>query len=102
MRLDFDSFTLTGPSTASISEVKISNGAPAQTNSVSASFMSRCLTDTFSITNTGGYNPRYVCTFIEVDLLTKISTFHRPICGENAGQHSKCLAQSWARVQFDV
>ena len=72
LRLDFNSFTITGPSSGTTTIGKTLNGNlvnSAKTGkSVTAS--SQCLTDTFTVTNPGGSSPP-------------------TICGTNTGSHSK-------------
>ena len=50
MRLDFNTFVITGPSTETASTAKILNGAVHQTG-VEANQASTCATDVFTITN---------------------------------------------------
>jgi len=69
LRLDFNQFIITGPSTATESVHKtifgeVSTGATG----VPVALASRCLTDTFSVTNPTGGTPS-------------------PICGINSGEH---------------
>jgi hypothetical protein len=69
LRLDFNTFVITGPSTLATTTVKILNGAPS-TAGKGASTASQCLTDTFSVTTaTGGSS--------------------NVLCGVNTGEHSK-------------
>ncbi len=80
IRLDFDTFTISGPSTVSTSVAKrlprsgILNNMPVATTApaplISVAEMTNCLTDTFSVTNPGGPSPP-------------------TICGVNSGEHSK-------------
>ncbi len=72
LRLDFTNFQITGPSTSTVVNAQILNGQPTTTAAagVAATTATRCLTDTFSVTNPNGKSP---------------ST----ICGKNTGQHSK-------------
>ena len=73
LRLDFNQFMISGPSTSSVSMgvTKILNGNPvAAAGGVSANTHTQCLTDTFSVTNPGGISPP-------------------TICGTNTGEHSK-------------
>ena len=69
LRLDFDTFTITGPSTLTTSTVKTIGGSVA-TDGAESSGASQCATDLFSVTNLGGSN-------------TPPS-----ICGTNTGEHS--------------
>ena len=68
LRLDFDTFTITGPSTLTTSTVKIISGVVAG-DGKEASGASQCSTDLFSVTNPGGSTPP-------------------AICGTNTGEHS--------------
>ena len=70
LRLDFNTFVITGPSTTTDTNGKINiiNGAPTPSGGVDALLASQCLTDTFSITNSGSNSPM--------------------ICGTNSGEHS--------------
>lgn len=72
LRLDFVSFTITGPSTSTLSSAALLNGNIIQTpgNGVAVTDASRCLADQFSVTNPGGTAPP-------------------TICGVNTGEHSK-------------
>ena len=77
LRLDFDNFVITGPSTSTITVTKriINSGTigPIGTKTtqkqVSMTSCGQCLTDTFSITNPDGITPP-------------------TICGTNTGEHS--------------
>ena len=67
LRLDFDTFTITGPSTSSISigkQIGDTNNGLGKTYSQAT----QCATDIFSVTNPGGSAPP-------------------SICGTNTGQH---------------
>lgn len=64
LRLDFSSFVITGPSTATVSTVKLFSGLPSNSvggAGVSAAEATQCLTDTFSVTNPGGNSPPQIC-----------------------------------------
>ncbi len=63
LRLDFNQFVLSGPSTNSVSVTKILNGneLPSLANGVGASFASNCLTDRFTVTNPSGVAPPAIC-----------------------------------------
>lgn len=63
LRLDFDMFVISGPSTLSDSVGVTLNGAPVTdiTKGVAVATASQCLTDTFSISNPGGQNPPVIC-----------------------------------------
>merc|ERR1711963_276134 len=67
LRLDFETFVITGPSTDTTSVTKILNGAPNDAGGGAATFATQCLTDTFSVTNSQNNNP--------------------VICGTNTGEH---------------
>ena len=70
LRLDFNTFAITGPSTTTDtnSQTKIINGSPNSLAGTPALLASQCLTDTFSVTNSGSSAPM--------------------ICGTNSGEHS--------------
>lgn len=71
LRLDFNTFVITGPDTRTDSLTVIASGTPtAVLAGQPVSTATRCLTDTFSVTSPGGYTPPV-------------------ICGTNTGQHSK-------------
>ena len=64
LRLDFDTFVISGPSTSTTIVTNLLNGAPArlaETDAVAASLSTRCLTDTFAVTNPGGPTPPLIC-----------------------------------------
>ena len=71
LRLDFDTFVITGPTTLSTSFVPVLNGKQVAVlgNGVSGALTGQCLTDSFSVTNAGSSAPT--------------------ICGTNSGEHSK-------------
>ncbi len=74
MRLDFDTFTISGPSTNTISvSKKRDNGGPVSQNAGGddnpVTNYGQCLTDTFSVGNPNGPSPP-------------------SICGVNSGEHS--------------
>jgi hypothetical protein len=68
LRLDFNTFSITGPDTATATVGKMLSGQ-ILTGGTSVSLATECLTDTFSVTNPGGNAPPV-------------------ICGLNTGQHS--------------
>ena len=75
LRLDFDTFSIAGPATNTENELFVLAGAPVKSvgpanTGISANFNTRCLTDTFSVTNNGGITPP-------------------TICGTNSGEHSE-------------
>eukprot|EP00095_Tigriopus_kingsejongensis_P003561 maker-scaffold877_size102761-snap-gene-0.12 protein:Tk03561 transcript:maker-scaffold877_size102761-snap-gene-0.12-mRNA-1 annotation:"PREDICTED: uncharacterized protein LOC100161421" len=62
LRLDFDQFVISGPSTLSVDPVSILTKGqpdPAGANSVTAA--GQCLTDTFTATDPGGCSPPSIC-----------------------------------------
>lgn len=71
LRLDFNSFTITGPSTATTSDAKALNGVPlgAIAAGQAVTPRSQCLTDVFSVSSPSG------------------SGGPSPICGQNIGEH---------------
>ena len=60
LRLDFDSFVIAGPSTSSVSSIKLINGV-VSTGGLSHTVGTQCLEDTFSVTNPGGKSPPQIC-----------------------------------------
>jgi len=70
MRLDFNTFTISGPSTSSTVVGKQLNGVIDSTGAtgVDVSTRSQCLTDTFTVASPGTTNPPV-------------------ICGDNSGEH---------------
>jgi hypothetical protein len=68
--LDFNTFVIAGPSTLTASNFKVLAGSLSTTTGVAASLATECLTDTFSVTGSGGTAPPV-------------------ICGTNGGYHSK-------------
>jgi hypothetical protein len=74
LRLDFETFVITGPSTGSDTQAvdgKAISGVLGNTGK-DINRASKCLTDIFTVTNPGGNSPP-------------------TICGINSGQHSKIL-----------
>ena len=79
MRLDFSSFVITGPSTATTtgaaaaatSVVFCLHGEEVAAGGTSCNYATRCLTDSFSVTPSQDWSPT--------------------ICGTNTGEHSKDL-----------
>ena len=76
MRLDFSTFVISGPSTATTTGAAAAATATAlvlngqiSPGGQSASFATRCLTDSFSISPSADWTPT--------------------ICGTNTGEHSK-------------
>ncbi|TRY71623.1 hypothetical protein TCAL_16162 [Tigriopus californicus] len=63
LRLDFNQFTITGPSTSTLTEVALLNGSPVGPtgSGVAASVGSQCLTDSFSVTDSTGGSPPTIC-----------------------------------------
>jgi hypothetical protein len=74
MRLDLNTFVVTGPSTKSTSDVLITGGTVIG-GGAAASVASQCLTDTFSVSSPGASNPPV-------------------ICGTNSGEHSEQIFKS--------
>ena len=73
LRLDFNMFVITGPSTETNSEVLLLNGqinAKENGDGVKANFNTNCQVDSFAVSNPGGTTPP-------------------TICGTNTGKHSK-------------
>lgn len=71
LRLDFNTFVITGPSTSSASVGRTQNGVIGTNNAFQqVAAKGQCLTDTFMVTNPGGQTPPI-------------------ICGTNTGDHSK-------------
>ncbi len=72
LRLDFQSFSITGPTTNTVTVTKrlAKTGVVTNTGTVGLSEFTQCLTDTFSVSNSDGPNPP-------------------AICGVNTGEHSK-------------
>ncbi len=72
IRLDFNTFVISGPSTSTATVAKEVGGQTTYTKAVGIgySLATVCLTDTFSVTNPGGNAPP-------------------TICGINTGYHSK-------------
>jgi len=68
LRLDFNTFAITGPNTFTTTSVFELNGASLTIEGKDASYATQCLTDTFSVT---GY-----------------SSSPPVICGTNTGTHS--------------
>ena len=70
LRLDFNTFVITGPSTDTTVIAKTLYGQPSSASSaVSMTDVTQCLTDMFSVTNPNGISPPV-------------------ICGTNSGEHS--------------
>merc|ERR1711936_42063 len=64
LRLDFDTFVISGPSTGSNTDSKdgkCANGEFISGGAGDCSVASQCLTDTFSVTNPGGTAPPVIC-----------------------------------------
>jgi hypothetical protein len=74
LRLDFETFVITGPSTGSNTQAVDGTalGGVAGLTGKDINRASRCLTDIFTVTNPGGNSPP-------------------AICGINSGQHSKTI-----------
>lgn len=73
LRLDFDQFVITGPSTDTATEiVKTTAGSVFMAGAAPSNLQTQCLTDSFTVTNPNGVAPP-------------------TICGINTGDHSKIL-----------
>ena len=72
LRLDFVNFAISGPSTSTETSTKLvkNSGVVGADATVEVTDFTRCLTDTFSVTNPDGPNPP-------------------AICGINTGEHSE-------------
>ena len=75
IRIDFNTFVITGPSTAVASVGFEVNGNLAFAAGKTVSAATQCLTDIFTLTAPGGYVPPV-------------------ICGTNSGQHGNALKYS--------
>jgi hypothetical protein len=83
LRLDFESFVITGPSTGSNTEAvdgKATGGVAGGTGQ-DINRASKCLTDIFTVTNPGGTSPP-------------------AICGINTAQHSKILFNIFLKISY--
>ena len=74
MRLDFNTFAISGPSTNTLSIGKITEGELNTVSGFDACARGQCQTDTFTITSP--------------------STTPPVICGTNSGEHSKMVTHS--------
>ena len=70
LRLDFNTFVISGPNTVTASIGFAAGGSLSKVAGAPVSAITQCLTDTFSVTGTPGGNPPV-------------------ICGTNTGYHSK-------------
>ncbi len=70
LRLDFNTFVITGPSIDATTVNTILNGQSVQAGGVPVTQATQCLTDTFTVTSPQGTSPPV-------------------ICGTNSGQHSE-------------
>ena len=61
LRLDFNMFTITGPSTSSMSVGTSLNGALLVAGTKKVANKNQCLTDTFTVSNPGGNVPSAIC-----------------------------------------
>ena len=54
---------MTGPATdsAAVGKAKLLNGQPAKMDAIDCSFITRCLTDSFTVTGSGGTMPPTIC-----------------------------------------
>ncbi len=68
--MDLNQFLITGPSVSEDVVGTAKYGDLVSANGVAVTLVSKCLTDTFSVSNPGGGSPPV-------------------ICGQNSGEHSK-------------
>lgn len=61
LRLDFTTFVLTGPSTLTLTQEKILNGALNNAAGIEITDMTRCNTDQFSVTSPGSMSSPVIC-----------------------------------------
>jgi len=62
LRLDFDSFTIAGPSTLTVTTVNVINGQVVNGGTATHSGATQCATDVFSVSNPGGASsPPTIC-----------------------------------------
>eukprot|EP00094_Tigriopus_californicus_P012178 TCALIF_11770-PA protein Name:"Protein of unknown function" AED:0.15 eAED:0.15 QI:0/0.55/0.7/0.7/0.22/0.4/10/4/366 len=61
LRLDFNSFVISGPVTLSSSTGKATNGIVAGAGAKEVNLATQCLTDRFSVTNPGSSSPPTIC-----------------------------------------
>lgn len=61
IRLDFQTFVITGPSTDSVSGSLATAGVVTGAGKSVSATASQCVTDLFSVTNPGGVTPRPIC-----------------------------------------
>jgi len=61
LRLDFDSFTIAGPSTLTVTSVLLLNGQVVNEGTATHSGATQCATDVFSVSNPGGVAPPTIC-----------------------------------------
>ena len=81
LRLDFNTFTIAGPSTATSTVAKMAGGSISPTGARAVTTATQCLTDTFTMTGVpGGLPPT--------------------ICGTNTGYHGKLSFKLQSLQQF--
>ena len=61
LRLDFNTFTIAGPSTATSTVAKMVGGSISPTGALKVTTATQCLTDTFTITGVAGGSPPVIC-----------------------------------------
>ena len=83
LRLDFETFQISGPSTSTQSVTKVIAGSSNSDGGAAASNAGRCLTDQFSVT------------------ATTASNTPPTICGQNTGEHSKLLEKIFKKNLLD-
>ncbi len=83
LRLDFSNFIITGPSTVTTSVTKRvkNSGTIGDTGTIPATAFTRCLTDTFSVSNPDGTSPPQ-------------------ICGINTGEHSENAKAAFSTLRL--
>ena len=81
IRLDFNTFTIAGPSTATATIGKIIGGSISPGGGLLATTATQCLTDTFTMTGVAGAVPP-------------------TICGTNTGYHGNLSLRSQYLLQY--
>ena len=61
LRLDFNTFTIAGPSTATSTVAKMAGGSISPTGALAVTTATQCLTDTFTMTGIPGGVPPTIC-----------------------------------------
>ncbi len=84
LKLEFDNFVISGPSTGTVTVTSrvARSGVVANGGTVPVCDFTRCMTDTFSVTNPGGARPP-------------------TICGTNTKEHSEQLSNPNPRQDND-